>query len=367
MGVSASDSSRIVFPLRSNAKTLLTGKPLSSVRRRMKLASLLYDTVLLEAGVATIQAGPTAATSMCHPVKPGESVRWQTPTERGAAQRLPFFINIGPETTPGVPAQRMVRVAESESAICWEATLEPFKGELPPGCDWIEWVESHDPVSGDAGRLLRSWVRQDHENAALRHAIPERFVRSQVVKHANRDLVLAIGTDAAVSQDSLHVEVIRNRFEDDHTAWRLTGYALPLLVPDVGALPWEALAALRREKGLQQLRGVLEEVELETSDVALAGGDLEAAVHHAAENQLAKLAGKVDSVAGITKRTAVGLVVGAASGVATVAVTGPIGLIAEPVIGSGIGAVLDYRSVRRDRRARQWVGVLNRLRESVQP
>lgn len=361
MPMASGGSSKIVFPVRSNAKSLVTGASLNTVRERIKVASVLYDTVLLEGGVLSMQAGPGGGATWWRPVQPSEVVRWQTPRERGLDQKDSFSLRFGAEATPGVPADRMVSLVESETSISWEATLEPFKREIPAGCAWFDWVESNDP----SGELLRSWIRHDQENAALCRAIPERFVRAQVVKHANRDLVLAMGTSCAVSQDNLHARVVRNRFEADQESWRLTGYALPIVIPDVTELSWEGLSAVRKEKGLQQLRGVLEEVELETSEVALRGGDLEAAVHHAVEKRLAKVAGQVDTIPGTLKRTAVGFVVGVATGVATMGITGPLGLLAETVLGSATGGVLDGLALVRDRRAKQWVGVLNRVRDSV--
>src|SRR6266508_4574153 len=50
--------SGIFFPLRSNAKSLVAGAPAQSVVARLKLASLLYDRVLVEDGEYRIQGGP---------------------------------------------------------------------------------------------------------------------------------------------------------------------------------------------------------------------------------------------------------------------------------------------------------------------
>lgn len=342
----------------------MTGASLNAVRRRLKVASLLYDVVFLESGMVSIQAGPSGASSMWRPVPSGETVRWQTPRERGVARQHRFEFLIGTETTPGVTAEHMVPLIQSDTSIRWEATFEPFKQEIPRGCGWLEWVYSEDP-RGEPRRLLDKWVRNDKRNLALDNAIPEQFVRSRVVQNANRDLVVAIGAACAASQDGLHARVVVSRFEDEHSDWRLTGYALPILIPDVAELSWEAVATIRKERALQQLRGIMEEVEAETSDVAVRGGDLEAAVHHAVETRLANVAGKVDTVAGTSKRTAVGFVIGAASGVATMGITGPLGVLASTALGSVTGGVLDGLAMVRERRATQWVSLLNRLREPV--
>jgi hypothetical protein len=44
-------SQTLVFPLRSNAHSLVRGAPVASVRRKLKTASLLYENVILESGV----------------------------------------------------------------------------------------------------------------------------------------------------------------------------------------------------------------------------------------------------------------------------------------------------------------------------
>jgi hypothetical protein len=270
---------------------------------------------------------------------------------------------MGAESTPGVPAERMVPVIDSEISISWVATFEPFREELPAACDWVDWVASEDPKA-EGRRLYRDWVHRDERNEALRKAIPEDFVRSRIVQSANRDLVLALGSGCAASQDNLHANVVSRRFEDSHAEWRLTGYALPIVVPSVAGLGWEDIARLRREKGLQQLRGILQEVEGETADVAVRGGDLERAVHHAVEKRLTIAGGKVDSLLGTAKRTALGLVIGVGTGVATVGLTGPVAIGAEAAMGAAAGGVLDAREVIRNRNSRRWIGVLNRLRET---
>jgi hypothetical protein len=45
--------SGIFFPLRSNAKSLVAGAPAQSVVARLKLASLLYDRVLVEVSIVS--------------------------------------------------------------------------------------------------------------------------------------------------------------------------------------------------------------------------------------------------------------------------------------------------------------------------
>ncbi len=124
----------LMMPLLSNAKAMLTGSSIEALRRRLKFASVFYDRVYLEAGAARISAGPGLA--MKWRLAPGSEaaakVRWQTPAQRGAAQRGPFSLYVGQEETPGVAATQMDMVMSSDTTISWEATFEPFRAELHP-------------------------------------------------------------------------------------------------------------------------------------------------------------------------------------------------------------------------------------------
>src|SRR6266566_3895091 len=87
--------SSIYFPLRSNAASLLSGAPIHSVMRRIKLAALLHDKVLIEDGTWSGQAGPRGCVTMWGPVDGSRAVKWQTPRERGDAVGKEFVVAIG--------------------------------------------------------------------------------------------------------------------------------------------------------------------------------------------------------------------------------------------------------------------------------
>jgi hypothetical protein len=149
LGVPGNESI-LVVPLRSNASTLLSGAPVAATRRRLKFASLFYDEVLLEAGVLNMQAGPHGAFNIVEPATEQPPARWQTPRERHLAEQHSFALAIGQETVPGVPAEAMRSFMQSETTICWVATLEPFADELPPDAGWVDFITTKDPT-GDAG------------------------------------------------------------------------------------------------------------------------------------------------------------------------------------------------------------------------
>src|ERR1700689_4542742 len=127
----------VVFPLRSNAKSLVAGGPVDSVRRKIKYASLFYETVLLEAGVLRLQAGLSGHFSVVEPARQDCPPVWESAAARWKAQQQPFVASMGRETIPGLPAPSTYEVVPwSEPVIAWTATFEPFGRELPAGVNW---------------------------------------------------------------------------------------------------------------------------------------------------------------------------------------------------------------------------------------
>lgn len=355
------DESILVVPLRSNAHTLVAGAPILAMRRRLKWASIFFDRVYLEGGVFHAQAGPSGSVSFVSGPTPDNPARWQTAGERHAGLQTSFHLALGAEGAPGVPAETMHTVIASDTSISWKATLHPFAAELPTGCDWVEFVTSVDPT-GDAEQLVKQWTWADERNDALEQAIPDRFVRSTVIKHANRDLALVATAGVTASVDALHLRVVEQRFRDD-TNWRFRGFAVPILFPSVADLPWEDIARLRRDPQMSRFRAVLGEVEEEAMLEAISG-DIEAAAHHAYENHLVGAVGSIEGVGAAFRNTTLDFVIGAAAGIATTGITGPIGIAGGAALGAATGAAFDVRKIIRRRRSSSWVSVHQLLANS---
>jgi hypothetical protein len=347
--------STLLVPLRSNASTLLTGRPIAAMRRRLKFASVYHDRLLLEAGILKVQVGPGGGSTIHTMPAEQQTVRWQTPHARHVAEQGRFQLAMGRETAPGVPAETMRTFIDSETSICWVATLDPFGDELPPGADWVDFVRSPNSLPGEVGRLADKWTWADKRNTALTQAMPVQFVRDTVIGHANHDLAGAASEGLVVTIDSVHAQVVVQRFRDEE-GWHLRGYIVPIVIPEVGELPWPAIADLRRDGNIERFRAVLREVENEAVAEA-AGGDIESAAHHAYERHLAEASGKLEGIGGPARRTVAGFVVGATAGFATSGITGSAGILAGAALGTVPGAVLDIRSTIRRRRANGWVGL----------
>ncbi len=353
----------VLFPLASNARSLVTGSGVDKVRARLKLSSLLYRRVLLEAGDMSIQAGPQGSQTWRHPPGPDSTAKWQTPVGRGRAQAVPFSLSIAPERQPGVLAPGPYhQVLHSQTSICWLPTFEPFRRELPSGCDWV--------VFGSAGEiapvfqhLADRWKRVDAGNTALDHLVPEQFVRSCLVDHVTEDMATGLAGGWDVSVDQLHGEVLSARFAKDATV-QAHGVALPILVPRVGDLAWDDVARIRRLPGIERLRETLHEVEVEAAEVTVSGGDLEATIRRAYDRKLRATVEQVEGVGGLVGHTVAELLVGTAAGYATIGLA-----LAAPPAGAAIGAVVigawKIYQIRRGRRRRAWVGVMDAISDAA--
>ena len=350
------NESVIVVPLRSNASTLLAGAPIAALRRRLKFASLFFDRLLLETGIFRVHAGPSGASSFIVPPTEHDPPRWQTPAERHAGTGVPFSVAIGED---GAPAATLRTVISSEASISWAATLHPFADELPPGTDWVHFVRSLNP-EGEVKQLAQRWTRDDERNRSLERAIPVKFVRDTVINSANRDLVLGVAAGCAVTADRLHSQVVAQRFNDDET-WKLHGYAVPILFPWVGDLPWEAISDLRRDKNMGRFRAELRQVE-EVATAEAAGGDIETAARHVYDRHLADALGRLEGMGGaIAHRALTGFVIGSVAGDATSGIIGPLAPIAGAALGSASTTIIDVRDMIRQRRSRGWLAVHQRI------
>lgn len=356
------DQSIIVMPLLSNAKAMLTGSSIGALRNRLKFASVFYDVVALEAGAAEITAGSQMSTRFRWP--PGthgaETIRWQTPARRGAAQRGPFAIGLGREQTPGVPAEQIDIAMTSDTSIRWEATFEPFRAELPVGCDWIQYyvLSTRDPARID--RLAKQSANADGANPALERALPVDFARKMVIENANHDLALISTAQPSMSAslDPLHTQVVAQRLASD-SGWHANGYAVPILFPRVSSLTWEQIAELRRDRAIAQFRAVMNELEHECLAEA-AAGDAEAAVKHAYDKHRDELLKPADAVLKAIGRSAIFISVSLGASISTLGLAPAISL----PIGAGVAAITatpDIVKIRRTNRRRAWLSVAQRL------
>lgn len=354
---SATESSpfgSLYFPLASNAHSLLAGRPVESVRARMKAASLLYDRVYVEAGSLTIQAGPYGASTWRSGPEPEDA--WQTARARKLSQQSSFSISIAAETVPGVAAtDGFTQILNSPATVAWAPTFHPFREELPADCDWLEFVSPPQP-SDEWKKFVHKRKGAAMEDPALQRSLPIQFVRSQVFDNSSTDLGVGSAGGAAVSMDSLHASVIRSRFARD-AALRSSGFALPLLMPRASALPWSEVARLRKAKGMAGFRSILREVEHDALATVETGGDLERQIEVEYRKRLIQASRQVERLGGVLAVGGAEIVIGIGVGLVT---TGVVGLAVGAVPGV-LTTAWAARRIANINRQQAWIAVADSL------
>lgn len=320
----------------------------------MKIASILYRSVLLESGSMAVNAGPRGASAFKHGDAEGRTYAWQTPQARAQAQRAPFVIAVGPSASAG-PMRALI---DSPTSISWQPTFQPFLEELSAKCDWV--LYGHPDKPDPAFLRLRDLWRSEHSrDAALEELVPENFVRTRLIQHVTDDLMLGVWAGWDISVDNYHGRVISTKFAPD-SSFMATGFALPVLVPRVADLPWEDVARIRRLKAISRLREVLHEVELEALEVGRSGGDVERALHNAYTRKVAAASEGVRGVRSLAATGAVELLVGTGTGYAVAGLS-----LLAPLVGGGITALAmtgwHVRHVLHTRRERAWIGVMDAI------
>ncbi len=257
------NGSRVFFGLRSNAASLVAGRGVASVRRRIMVGALLHDEVLLESDVYTLNAGAVEYVEWHLPPCGEEERRWQTPRERAAASLGPMRLGTSadepPEDTalliaPGVPR-----------AIGWRATLEPFFPARKDMPDWVSFVRFED-CPDEMSRTTSIVARSDMGDPALVARWPDVFVRYAVAQGAASDLVHAARIGASISIDALHWHLLAAKIHRNEAA-RVPG-VIAIKTLDPATLSWGELDELRRTRGFREYRKILFDIEAE----ALSGG-----------------------------------------------------------------------------------------------
>lgn len=352
--------SRAYFPLRSNAKSLVVGQSLNSVRRRIKLSALLHDEVWIEDGVFIQWAGPTGGFSSWLPSDRQETVRWQTPRERGSSQGQEHSLSMAPEEVAGVPGTNFRTVLRSTATISWRATFEPLKTELPKAYDWIAFGHVNDSELGRLKSVADHWIRADLRDDCLRTMLPEQFVRSAVIKNANLDLAHGSRFAAAVNMEQLHANVARARLERGDARRVLGGVALSIILPSVGNLPWEDVDRVRRHRDIRYLREILRDVEAAALQDASSEPDFERRIYQAFQAKLAHATGRISG--SFRQRLLVGaggMVIGELVGQIAAGVP-VVGGIAGVILSEGVGLSLDQ--VLGEYRRPKWLAAYEDIR-----
>lgn len=245
----------------------------------------------------------------------------------------------------------------SDPGIAWESTFEPFAWEIPSAVNWIRFTPalSAKALPRPVQALADSWSRADQRNDALQSAVPIDTIRNVIIENANRDVAAATVGGIAAAVDSTHAQVLARRFQDE-VGWQTEGYALPIVLPQVASLPWDAIIEIRKDPNIARFRALLREVESEVAQRAPTEG-LRRAVDRIYMRELGRAVGRVESVMPPAMRAFQVVVFGLGGGLTTMGIAGFGGLAAGTALGAVAGGVFDVRKVLKRRTSAGWATV----------
>jgi hypothetical protein len=252
--------STILFPLRTSVE-LFEDRRSPQVVTRAKEAALLYDRLIFEEGLYDIAVTSNGLIDLWLPpddISPEHLERSREPIPEGTPIQLLIHREAHLGGPPVGEGQVLLEgpvgvqyVSELHTGILNE--LEQFKP------DWAESVAiggAIDPWS-PIGRAIGELIARDSGDKTLMPDL-DKPRRGFIYKAFNRDSVVAGHFRAAFSITSLFRPMVERR---GIVPDRAGSEALDLLVPNVGALPWEAVVEWRDHPGSQEARAKLREFE----------------------------------------------------------------------------------------------------------
>jgi hypothetical protein len=235
---------------------------------RAKEAALLYDRVIFEVGLLDVTVGEGGGTSFWIPpdqITDDMRERARQPTSIGT----PFSLAIGAESERGAPVAPEDMVTMVSSTVTHAYVAEYHTGILdetaPLELDWIE-IAATPPAAFPTGDPIGDVIRRRNvadgfDKALLRDR--HTFERNLIYQSFNRDSTVASELDAALTVTPLFEPMIA------HSGLRIDrpgDEALSILVPNIGKLPWEAVAEFREHPGCAEARAQLREFEQRAAD-----------------------------------------------------------------------------------------------------
>ena len=324
------DPSVAYFGLRTNAHQLVSGAGVAAVKRRIKLASLLHDQVMLELGIYELQAGPSGSLPIYYsgPAE-GEVVRWQTPRERHPHGGFHWGLrrSDAPEGTLFRP------MLSSETRLRWRASFLPLVHEVGglEAFPWLRgaWIEDAPRTS----TVVNQMARRDQDDPILRRTWPDQFVRSAVARGAATDFKRVSETGTTLYADPFHARLLAARVARGDAVTVLGQEALRVIEPR--ELSWQEVADLRAVPGLVEYRAVLRDIEGAAREQSTSRQDLHERILRGYSEALARASTRMPSWRTRLTLVAFGIVVGKA---VTLAANG------LPFVGSVAGGVFGDRA-----------------------
>jgi hypothetical protein len=252
--------STVFFPLRTSVELFADPTSPTAVTKA-KEAAVLFERLIFEQGLLDVTISPGGSWQMCEPpehLTPEKLQKTREPIPLGSN----FYIAVGDEQERGVPADTMHVMVSGKVSARYIAEfhtgiLDDLERLAP---DWLETVilGSGDPPRREpVGRAI---AELNFADLGARELMPdkENFLRSWIYKGFNHDLVSAGALEATFSISPLFEPMLERRgLATQHAG----DQALAIIVPNIGGLPWDAVADFREHPGSQEARAMLREFE----------------------------------------------------------------------------------------------------------
>lgn len=257
--------SRILFPLRSNVALFKTPEGFLALSERLKVATLLYDKLILEGGFYVLQASANGVVEI-HEARRTismEEARKKRAYYEELSRRQPtleFVFAAKASDSLGAPTPLIGGRTEALYFAEMQSLVEEIDGYNQP---WIEWLDGDI----ERGSLADEWIhQQDHDDLSalnLGDEFGNDFVKSKLIHSLNRDLAFAAVFEATLSSDPLHMSVVARKVDLAGFAPTIQNLVVQAGFPGVKEVPWDEIVDLRDDSGIIEFRSIVDEIENE--------------------------------------------------------------------------------------------------------
>lgn len=266
MSVSRHESC-ILFPLRTNVALFQSPQGYLALEERLKIASLLYDRLILEGGFYVLQAAATGAMDFHQgrsSITDDEAHQRRQYFEELSRREQPseFLLTILPNDSINDPVPIIGGRIESLYFAEFQSLAARFSINDQP---WVEWLDGEILAGSPPDKWVRNKDYDDEANLDLGDEFGNRFVKSKLIHALNRDLAHAAILEATLSTDPLHLRLMT--MKQNVSGLVPSGHSIVVGVglPAVRDVPWSEIIDLRRDRGMADFRRVVDEIENEVA------------------------------------------------------------------------------------------------------
>jgi len=252
--------SALFFPLRTSVE-LFENRTSPEAVTRAKEGAILFDRLIFEAGLLDVTISDAGAPQMWLP--PGHITPQHLANSRkvipvGAPVQVVIQQQAGPGgSLVGQPHTMMSGSVAAQYIAEFHSGILADLAQFNP--DWVEEVTIPHTLSTSSpeGQAIMRLNHRDGFDSSLMPGL-NTFQRGYIYKSFNRDAVMAAGLDATFNVTDLFSPMLARGRVAPYTAG---AEALDYAVPNVGALPWEAIMEFRDHPACEDARGKLREFE----------------------------------------------------------------------------------------------------------